>query len=87
MAWHSADRPIREAVELLKKNGFDGLPDAVTILLSSAMLAERSSGCRRYANEYKHKSLRTRLGTLQFSVPQTRDGELYLALFECKYYE
>ncbi|MBF2754201.1 MAG: IS256 family transposase [Gammaproteobacteria bacterium AqS3] len=88
MAQHNEDRPIDEAVERLKTNGFDGLADAVTVLLNSAMMAERSeplgaglcgrsSDRRGYANGYKGKSLKTRLGTLQLSVPQTRDGELY----------
>lgn len=88
MAQHDEDRPIGEAVELLKTNGFDGLAEAVTVLLNSAMLAERSehlgaglyersSDRRGYANGYKDKSLKTRLGTLKLSVPQTRDGEFY----------
>ena len=88
MAQHNEDRPIGEAVELLKTNGFDGLADAVTVLLNSAMVAERSehlgaglyersaSRCG-YANGYKDKTLKTRLGTLSLKVPQTRDGEFY----------
>jgi len=88
MAQHDKNRPIDDAVELLKTNGFDGLADAVTVLLNSAMLAERSahlgagpyerSAARTgYANGYKGKSLKTRLGTLSLKVPQTRDGEFY----------
>ena len=88
MAQHDADRPIGEAVELLKTNGFDGLADAVTVLLNSAMVAERNehlgaglyercSSRSGYANGYKDKSLKTRLGMLSLKVPQTRDGELY----------
>jgi transposase-like protein len=75
-------------VELLKTHGFDGLAEAVTVLLNTAMLAERSehlgaalyerSASRSgYASGYKDKSLKTRLGTLSLKVPQTRDGEFY----------
>jgi transposase-like protein len=88
MAQHNEDRPIGEAVELLKTHGFDGLAEAVTVLLNSAMVAERSehlgaglyersSDRRGYANGYKDKILKTRLGTLSLKVPQTRDGEFY----------
>ena len=42
MAQQNENRPIDGAVELLKTNGFDGLAEAVTVLLNSAMVAERS---------------------------------------------
>ena len=42
MAQHYENNPIHDAVELLKTNGFDGLAEAVTVLLNSAMVAERS---------------------------------------------
>ena len=42
MAQHNENRPIDGAVELLKTNDFDGLAEAVTVLLNSAMVAERS---------------------------------------------
>jgi len=88
MARHDEDRPIGEAVKLLQAHGFAGLAEAVTVLLNSAMVAERSehlgaglyersSDRRGYANGYKDKSLKTRLGTLSLKVPQTRDGEFY----------
>ena len=41
MAQHDENRPIDDAVELLKTNGFDGLADAVTVFLNSAMVAEQ----------------------------------------------
>jgi hypothetical protein len=43
MAQHYANRPIDDAVELLRVNGFDGLAEAVTVLLNSDMRAERCS--------------------------------------------
>lgn len=42
MAQRVENRSIDDAVELLKENGFDGLAEAVTILMNSAMVAERS---------------------------------------------
>jgi len=42
MAQHDEDRPIGDAVELPKMNGVTGLADAVTVLLNSVMVAERS---------------------------------------------
>ena len=88
MAQHHENRPIDGAVELLKNNGFDALAEAVTVLLNSAMVAERSEhlcaepyerSAQRvgYANGYKDKFLKTRLGTLSLKVPQTRDSEFY----------
>jgi len=41
MAQHGEDRTIDVALELLKTNGFDGLAEAVTVLLNSAMVSER----------------------------------------------
>jgi len=88
MAQHNENRPIDGAVELLQNNGFDALAEAVTVLLNSAMVAERSEhlcaepyerSAQRvgYANGYKDKFLKTRLGTLSLKVPQTRDSEFY----------
>ena len=88
MAQHHENRPIDGAVELLQNNGFDALAEAVTVLLNSAMVAERSEhlcaepyerSAQRvgYANGYKDKFLKTRLGTLSLKVPQTRDSEFY----------
>ncbi len=37
MAQHGENRTIGAAVELLKTNGFDGLAEAVTVLLNTAM--------------------------------------------------
>ncbi len=42
MAQRVEHRSIDDAVELLKDNGFEGLAEAVTVLLNTAMIAERS---------------------------------------------
>jgi len=88
MAQQRENRSIDDAVELLKENGFDGLADAVSVLLNAAMLSERSeylgaapyerSASRvGYANGFKDKTVRSRLGELQLKVPQTREGAFY----------
>ena len=88
MAQQVEHRTIDDAVELLKDHGFDALAEAVTVLLNSAMLAERSeylgaapyerSATRvGYANGFKDKTIKSRLGVLSVKVPQTRDGEFY----------
>lgn len=88
MAQHGENRSIGDALELLKENGFDGLAEAVTVLMNAAMVVERSEylGARPYersatrvgyANGFKDKTLKTRLGELPLKVPQTRDSEFY----------
>ena len=88
MAQPVQDNAIYDAVELLKDNGFDGPAEAVTVLLNTAMVAERSdylgarpyerSDDRRgYANGFKGKTVKSRLGALPLKVPQTRDCEFY----------
>ena len=42
MAQRLEDKTIEGAVELLQTNGFERLGEAVTVLLNSAMVAERS---------------------------------------------
>jgi transposase-like protein len=88
MAQPVQDRSIHDAVELLKDNGFDGVAEAVTVLMNAAMVAERSEylGVRPYersdsrsgyANGFKNKTVKTRLGEMPLKEPQTRDCEFY----------
>ena len=69
MAQPVQDNAIYDAVELLKNNGFDALAEAVTVLLNTAMVAERSEylGARPYersehrsgyANGFKDKTIK-----------------------------
>ena len=80
-------------LELITQNGLDALPHALTVLLNAAMQAERQKhlGVAPYerspqrtdhANGYKDKTLLTRVGTLDLSVPQTRNGEFYPSALE-----
>jgi transposase-like protein len=79
--------------ELLAENGFDGLAQAVTVLLNEVMKIERShalgaapyqrsEGRTGHANGFKPKTLFTRLGPLTVEVPQTRGVEFYPSALE-----
>lgn len=88
MPQHRENKFVEDAVEPLKKNGFDGFADAVSVLLNAAMLSERSEYLGAapyerstsrvgYANGFKDKTVKSRLGDLPLRVPQTRDGAFY----------
>ena len=77
-----------DVVELLAENGFDGMAQAIEILMNEAMKLERADvlqaapyqrtdARRGYANGYKPKTVRSRLGSLELHVPQTRGVEFY----------
>lgn len=84
---HQPDSNVVDAVvQLLCENGFDGLAEAVRILLNEAMRAERTQALgaseyertekrRGYANGFKPKTIETRLGAMTVQVPQVR-GEV-----------
>ena len=86
---HHVDDTLLEAVcELLEVYGFDGLAEATTIVLNEAMKVERSrhlragpyertAARRGYANGFKAKTVRSRLGELNLQVPKVREGDFY----------
>lgn len=82
------DTVLSQLYDLLAGHGFAGLADALTVLLNEVMkiershhlqaqLYERTDQRRGYANGYKPKTVRTRVGELALSVPQVRDGNFY----------
>lgn len=88
MTQHTENKSIHDAVELLKTNGFEGMAEAVTVLLNAAMVAERSEHLGAapyersenrtgYANGFKDKTVKTKLGPLELKVPQTRACDFY----------
>ena len=83
----------QQLLELLAREGFDGMREVLTTLLNEAMRLERTAylkaephqrtpNRRGYANGFKPKTLDTRLGRLVLDVPQTRDGRFYPACLE-----
>jgi putative transposase len=84
---------ISAAIELLTTNGLDGLGDAVSILINHAMELqrrehlnaspyERSEERNGYANGFKPKLIKTRVGELSLKVPQVRDSSFYPSAIE-----
>lgn len=80
-------------IQLLADEGFDGMAQAMQLLLNEVMKLERaealgagpyerSADRRGYANGYKPKTVNTRVGKLQLSVPQTRGVEFYPSSLE-----
>jgi transposase-like protein len=75
-------------VELIAERGLEGLPEALTALINTAMQLERERHLgaeayerreerRGYANGYKPKTVKTRVGELTLAVPQVREGGFY----------
>jgi putative transposase len=73
----------RTAVEVLLKNGFDGLAESIRLLFNEAMKIERSEALRAspyerslerkgYANGFKDKMIKTRVGEIKLDIPQVR---------------
>lgn len=77
-----------ELLEQISEQGLEYLPELIRILVNTAMQAERqkhlgaelyerSPERRGYANGYKAKTVKTRVGEITFDVPQVRDGSFY----------
>jgi transposase-like protein len=92
---HAVDSTVVEAaMELLSREGFEGFPEALKLLLNEAMKAERSvvlgagphersPGRLGYANGYKDKTVASRVGPLALKVPQVRgEVEFYPSALE-----
>ena len=76
------------AAELIAERGLEGLGDAVSLLINEAMRLERerhlgvspferSPQRRGYANGFKPKTVKSRVGALNLAVPQVREGGFY----------
>jgi len=82
---HQSDRSnLEAALELISSNGLDGMAGAIRILVNEAMKLERAEflgagpherteARRGYSNGFKPKTVTTRVGSIQFDVPQVRD--------------
>ena len=82
-----------EVLEQLTQEGLEGLPEMIRILVNEAMRLERQNhlqarpyerteGRRGYANGYKPKRVKTRVGEINFEVPQVREGGFYPGALE-----
>ena len=84
---------LDEMMELLTEHGFDGMAQAIGVLLNEAMKLERSHALgagpyqrtearKGYANGFKPKTLHTRMGPITVQVPQARGVEFYPSALE-----
>jgi putative transposase len=93
MTHHMQTTALDEIGELLAEQGFDGLADALRVLLNEVMKLERaavlgagpyqrSDDRKGYANGFKPKTVQTRVGALTLAVPQARGVEFYPSALE-----
>jgi len=79
---------IHDVLKLLTDDGFNGMGGAIRLLINEAMRLERhvylgadpyerSEDRQGYANGYKAKTVKTRIGELKLAVPQVRDSGFY----------
>jgi transposase-like protein len=84
---------VREAVQLLAEHGFEGMAQAMELLINECMKVERQQALgvapfergdarRGQANGFKPKTLKTRIGALSLAVPQVRGAEFYPRVLE-----
>jgi transposase-like protein len=77
-----------ELMEQVQEQGLDVLPELIRIMINAAMQAERAEYLkagpyqhtperRGYANGFKPKTMKTRVGEITFAVPQVREGGFY----------
>lgn len=87
------DKSQMDLMEQLINKGLEGLPEVLTALINQAMVVERqrhiqagpyerTADRQDYANGYKPKQLKTRIGKLPLQVPQTRRGDFYPSCLE-----
>ena len=77
-----------ELLEQIQEQGLDVLPELIRVILNTGMQAERSEHLNAapyqhnqerngYANGFKPKTMRTRIGEITFAIPQVREGGFY----------
>lgn len=76
--------PVDRALTVLAEEGFEGMAEAIALLMNEAMKLERSAFLgaephertterRGHANGFKPKSVKTRTGRVRLQIPQVRD--------------
>jgi transposase-like protein len=88
MTYNENDNKFNDIYELITQYGTEAMPEAMKILFNEAMRIERenhlgvghyqrSANRKDYANGYKPKTVKTRIGSLNLSIPQTRKSDFY----------
>ena len=84
---------VREVVQALAEQGFDGMAQAMELLINECMKIERQQALgvgpyqrgearRGQANGFKPRRLKTRVGELRLAVPQVRGAKFYPTALE-----
>lgn len=87
------ENPLNEAYAHLLEHGLDGAAEALRILVNEASVIERAAYLKAapfersaarvdHANGYKNKTMLTRLGAIDFDVPQVRGSGFYPSALE-----
>jgi transposase-like protein len=82
-----------ELLEPLTEQGLESLPELIRVLVNEAMQMERqnylrakpyerTTARRGHANGYKPKTVKTRIGEINFDIPQVREGGFYPGALE-----
>ena len=91
---HQTDcTPYEGILQLINQHGFNEIKNSLEKLFNEAMKYERSQALKAekyertskrngYANGYKDKKLKTRVGELNLKIPQTRDSSFYPSALE-----
>lgn len=93
MTYHKDFTLPTDLLEQVTSHGLEYLPTLIEVLINTAMQAERSKYLKAdlyertdqrngYANGYKPKTVKTRIGDITFEVPQVRDGTFYPGALE-----
>jgi putative transposase len=93
MTHQEQSNALDSIMELLAEHGFEGMAQAIEILFNEAMKLQRNAALgalpyqrtadrRGHANGFKPKTVKSRLGTLELQVPQTRGVEFYPSVLE-----
>ncbi len=88
MTYHPDCTVPTDVLDQIVAGGLEALPDAIRLLINTAMRLERqkcigaapyerSAERQAHANGFKDKTLQTRVGTLTVAVPQVREGGFY----------
>ncbi len=87
------ENPLKEAYAHLLEHGLDGAAEALRLLVNEASVIERAAYLKAapferstarvdHANGFKNKTMLTRLGAIDFSVPQVRGSGFYPSALE-----
>lgn len=80
-------------LDMLIEHGFDGMSQAISMLVNEAMRLEReyflkakpyerTEERKGHANGFKPRTIQSRMGPLELSIPQTRNGDFYPSTLE-----